>query len=214
MMGFVYKDFFLLRRQISYIAILFLLYTVLSAAGVFGSYILPAIVVIMGMVFPMSSFSYDEQARWDKFAAATPVGRKGVVAGRYLFALLLILISSAIVAALQLLLSLSGLVEQPISELLLPVLACAVAALLMDAIFLPLLFRFGAEKARILGMILFVVIFAGCAGAGFLAGGAQQSPSLSVHALLLAIAVAAAAAVAALWTSYYLSQRIYAKKEL
>ena len=214
MMGFVYKDFFLLRRQISYIAILFLLYTVLSAAGVFGSYILPAIVVIMGMVFPMSSFSYDEQARWDKFAAATPVGRKGVVAGRYLFALLLILISSAIVAALQLLLSLSGLVEQPISELLLPVLACAVVALLMDAIFLPLLFRFGAEKARILGMILFVVIFAGCAGAGFLAGGAQQSPSLSVHALLLAIAVAAAAATAACWTSYCLSQRIYAKKEL
>ncbi len=214
MMGFVYKDFFLLRRQISYIAILFLLYTVLSAAGVFGSYILPAIVVIMGMVFPMSSFSYDEQARWDKFAAATPVGRKGVVAGRYLFALLLILISSAIVAALQLLLSLSGLVEQPISELLLPVLACAVVALLMDAIFLPLLFRFGAEKARILGMILFVVIFAGCAGAGFLAGGAQQSPSLSVHALLLAIAVAAAAATAAFWTSYCLSQRIYAKKEL
>lgn len=214
MMGFVYKDFFLLRRQISYLAILFLLYTVLSAAGVFGSYILPAIVVIMGMVFPMSSFSYDEQARWDKFAAATPVGRKGVVAGRYLFALLLILISSAIVAALQLLLSLSGLVEQPISELLLPVLACAVAALLMDAIFLPLLFRFGAEKARILGMILFVVIFAGCAGAGFLAGGAQQSPSLSVQALLLAIAVAAAAAVAALWVSYCFSQRIYAKKEL
>ena len=208
MMGFVYKDFFLLRRQISYLAILFLLYTVLSAAGVFGSYILPAIVVIMGMVFPMSSFSYDEQARWDKFAAATPVGRKGVVAGRYLFALLLILISSAIVAALQLLLSLSGLVEQPISELLLPVLACAVVALLMDAIFLPLLFRFGAEKARILGMILFVVIFAGCAGAGFLAGGAQQSPSLSVHAL------AAAAATAAFWTSYCLSQRIYAKKEL
>ena len=38
MMGFVYKDFFLLRRQISYLAILFLLYTVLSAAGVFGSY--------------------------------------------------------------------------------------------------------------------------------------------------------------------------------
>ena len=114
----------------------------------------------------------------------------------------------------QVLLSLSGLVEQPISELLLPVLACAVVALLMDAIFLPLLFRFGAEKARILGMILFVVIFAGCAGAGFLAGGAQQSPSLSVHALLLAIAVAAAAATAAFWTSYCLSQRIYAKKEL
>ena len=41
-------------------------------------------VALIGLFLPMSSIGYDDQARWEKFAVATPAGRRGVVAGKYL----------------------------------------------------------------------------------------------------------------------------------
>ena len=81
MIGFLYKDLLLMRRQISYIATLILLYTALCAAGVMPASILSGVVVIMGLIFPMNAFSMDDQAHWDKFAAVVPDGLRRAVAG-------------------------------------------------------------------------------------------------------------------------------------
>ena len=101
MIGFVYKDFLILRRQILYYLFFFGLYAVLAAIGAFPAMILSVMLTMTGMMLPMSSFSYDDLARWDRYAAATPAGRQGVVAGKYLFALGCILGSAAVVVLLQ-----------------------------------------------------------------------------------------------------------------
>lgn len=218
MTGFLYKDLLLMRRQITYIVTLILIYTALSAVGVMPASILGGVVVIMGIVFPMNAFSGDDQAHWDKFAAAVPEGRRKAVAGRYLFVLLLILGTSVLVTALLLLLRVTGLLEEPLAELLLPVPACAAIALIMDGVLLPVVYKFGMEKYRILSIIIFLVIFFGCMGLGKLASLGSGSGLLSlpdnidalVFPLLLILAVAA---VVIFVVSYRISLGIYRRKE-
>lgn len=218
MTGFLYKDLLLMRRQITYIVTLILIYTALSAVGVMPASILGGVVVIMGIVFPMNAFSGDDQAHWDKFAAAVPEGRRRAVAGRYLFVLLLILGTSALVAALLLLLRLTGLLEESLAELLLPVPACAAAVLILDGVLLPLIYKFGMEKSRILSVIMFLVVFFGCMGIGALAGRGSGSGPLglpdNIDALVIPLLlILAAAAVVIFVVSYRISLGIYCRKE-
>lgn len=213
MMGFVYKDFCLMRKQLLYMAFLMILYTVLTGIGAFAPSILSAIVIVFGLIYPMNAFAYDEQARWDKFAVSTPAGRRGVVAGRYLFSLLLMVISAAATAVLLGAISLLPATDEPLFELLFPVLACTAIALVMDAVILPILFKFGPEKARILSIIVFAIIFFGCMGLGALASKGRLV-AISDQAFTLAVAPLAVAAVILYLLSYRLSLRIYAKKEL
>ena len=95
-----------MRKQLSYYLIFVVLYAGLTVAGVFTPFILPGIVVLVGMMLPMSSVGYDDQARWDKYAAATPAGRAGMVAARYLSALIVLVAGSALILVLMLVLGL------------------------------------------------------------------------------------------------------------
>ena len=74
-----------------------------------------------------------------------------------------------LIVLLLVVLALAGGLEEPLSELLLSALACAGIALIMNAVALPLLLKFGAEKARMVSMALFLLVFAGFALLGLAA---------------------------------------------
>ncbi|SBV92159.1 conserved membrane hypothetical protein [uncultured Eubacteriales bacterium] len=214
MMGFVYKDFLVLRRQILLYLLFVGVYAALVISGVFGPYILPALLVVIGLMLPMSSMSYDDLARWDKYAAATPFGRQGIVAGKYLFALLCILGSAVLVLILMLALSLTGLMEASAAETCLTVLGCIGSALTLDAILLPLLFKFGTEKSRVILMILFAAVFGGSAVVGSLTEKFSPLPAPPSWLLASLPVTLALIAVGGFVVSYFVSQAIFAKKEL
>ena len=175
MRGLICKDFFVMKKQLGYYLAFFVVYGVLAVTGVFPASILSALVAVIAMMVPMSSIAYDDQAHWGRYAAATPAGRSGVVAAKYLFTLL---------------------------------------AMVMDAILLPLLFRFGAEKSRTISMIFFIVIFGGCMLLGKLAqqqGGLPRPPAWLANALPALLAILA---VGTFVLSYWIAQGIYEKKEL
>ena len=76
MMGLVYKDIMVQGRTLRYYLIFMLVYVVLVFAGVFDTFILGTFAVVMAMLLPMSSMAYDDQVKWDAYAAAAPGGRK------------------------------------------------------------------------------------------------------------------------------------------
>jgi hypothetical protein len=97
------------------------------------------------LMLPISSFSYDELARWDKYAAALPVSRRGVVGSKYLLALILGCIAELLIVATALVLAL--LKNAAPGEVLLTGLACVGVGLLMNSILLPsCCFNSGAGK--------------------------------------------------------------------
>lgn len=214
MFGFVCKDFFVGRKNILYYFGFLVIYGVLSAMGVFPYSVLAGLVALVGLMLPMSSFAYDDQARWEKFAAATPAGRRGVVQGKYLFALLCTAGASVLVAAILTAMSVLGTVEAEVWwEPLAVVGACACVTLLLDSIFLPFLLKFGSEKARMLSMLVFAVVFGSMALLAFLVEHGFHFPTLPPAAVTLAPILLVAAVIAALGVSYGISQRVYRKKE-
>ena len=216
MMGLVYKDFLVMRKQIGYYLIFVVLYGGLIVAGVFTPYILPGIVVLVGMMLPMSCVSFDDLAHWDKYAASTPAGRTGVVAGRYLSAFLVLAAGSVIVLAVMVILGMAGLIEPSPVESVSAVLACLCVALIFDAVILPVLVKFGAEKSRMISIIIFVVVFGGAMLAAQLTKSTAPGEGFLPPAWLLGAlpVVLGLVAVGGFVISYFISLGIFGKKEL
>ena len=169
MTGLIYKDFLALKGHLTTYLVFFLVYGGLCLSGVFTASVLCGMVVLMSLITPMTTVTSDDVSRWNRFAIATPACRRGVVTGKYLFTLLVTLASTVFVSLLLVVLALAGGLEEPLSELLLSALACAGIALIMNAVALPLLLKFGAEKARMVSMALFLLVFAGFALLGLAA---------------------------------------------
>ena len=96
MTGLMIKDALVMRKTLRLYALFLLFYSGLAVLGVFPMSMALAMVEVIVMVLPISSFSYDEAAKWDRYAAVLPVGRTAVVKARYLFLLLVLLAAAAI----------------------------------------------------------------------------------------------------------------------
>lgn len=213
MRGLIYKDLAVLKKQMSTLLMFLVVYGGFCVAGVFDFSILGALVAVFGLTVPMSSVAMDDSAHWDRYAVATPAGRRGVVAGKYLFTLLVIGVSTLAAALGMAALSLAGLTEEGVADLMTIAVSCGVTVVLLDAILLPFLLKYGAEKARLISMITFVVIFGGAIllGGGLSSGAPLPTvPEWVLTALPVLLVILAAGGYG---VSYAVAQRIYARKE-
>ena len=213
MTGLLYKDFLALKGHLSTYVVFFVIYGGLCIAGVFSPSVLAGMVVLISIITPMTTVTSDDISRWNRFAIATPACRRGVVAGKYLFTLLMVLLSTAVVSLLMAALSPTGRLDAPLGEVLLAVLACGGIALLMNAVVLPLLLKFGAEKARMVSMALFLAVFGGFALVGLAAGNGFTLPAPPAWLMAALPGLLAILAVGGFVLSYCIAQAIYAKKE-
>lgn len=146
MRGLIWKDFLVLRKTLR-LYVLFLL-------GIFDLTFVTTFCVVILMILPISAFSYDEFARWDRYAHTLPLSPRQIVGGRYLFVLLLLLVVAAIGAVSAVLLSFTG--SADLWESLSAQLASLGVALFIVDVMLPLNYRLGPERAR---PFLFAVTF-------------------------------------------------------
>lgn len=208
MKGLLIKDFLLLRAYGRSLLLLLLLF--LSIGVTSGTGMIVGIVMIESIMLAVSTFSYDDMAKWNTYMLSMPVSRKTAVREKYVLALLLGLMG--IVLSL-----LTGLLAGAIrggvdwKELGWAVAACLMIACLYLSVMLPLTFRYGAEKMRILLLAVFFVLFF------ILFGGYTlliKSAPGALASLVRLWSVFPVLIVAALAVSYVISQRIFAKKEI
>ena len=214
MTGLLYKDFLALKGHLSTYVVFFVIYGGLCAAGVFSPSVLGGMVVLISVITPMTTVTSDDISRWNRFAVATPACRRGVVAGKYLFTLLMVLLSAVLVAVLLVVLALAGgLGDGSLAEYLLATLACGGIALLLNGVTLPLLLKFGAEKARMVSMALFLVVFGGTALAGLAVDSGFAFPAPPAWVVAALPGLLAILSVGGFVLSYFIAQAVYAKKE-
>ncbi|WP_294515780.1 ABC-2 transporter permease [uncultured Intestinimonas sp.] len=211
MTGLVKKDLYLsLSMFKSYVAVA-AVFAALTAFGIYDISFFVTYVSIMCIMIPVNLFAYDEQARWDKYAAALPSGRAGVVKARYLLTILVCAGSLVFSLLLQLIVALvSGAQGQARVDLLLSGLLPAAYGCFMNAILLPLLFRFGSQKAR-----LYLILVLGV-GVGVIFGGLTglKEMGLSLSALRFPLFVLPVVGLLALIPSYLFSKRIFFHRDL
>lgn len=218
MTGLILKDLLILRKTLRSYLFMLIVYVGIAFTGVWSADIVGVLLVVMVVMLPMNVFAYDKQAKWDTYGLALPVGRTKTIAARYLCVLLLCLLSVGLTAILGVMLYAAGRVEEPVEFLV----SCSVMGLmsvLVNAIMLPFLYKFGPERARMMFYgVLGLFVLAG-ALLLFPLGGLEWLKSLEIaeptfaQAVLVPVA-AALAGLALLAVSFLLSRHFYGSKDV
>lgn len=211
MRGLLYKDLCLVKSLARSYLFMILILGGMSAMGLYeNSSFLYILVSITSIMLPMNTFAYDEQAKWDRYVGSTPAGRRRAVGSKYLFTLVILVPLALLCLAVQLVPPLRGGYAPNWPEILISVVTPMTLALLLNAILLPLLFRFGTQKARIFSLIAIALGTGLAVGLGTIldSGDLSQVSAALAQGLFFLFSVAAAV------LSYVLSLGIYRRKEL
>lgn len=204
MIGLMKKDLFLIKNNKNVIIIAFMMVIIFGVLCKMDiSFLLP----FMLLTTYMSTFSYDEFNNFNSFVCTLPNGRESVVKSKYLLTIILTFIISVIGFIVTLFVSNSN-IEEIVSTLT----GTVFALILVISFLYPIMFKFGAEKGRI---VLLVAFF----GIGSILTILMRNISLNdsssfiyfldTYGLILIIVIS----VISLTVSYFISKRIYLNKE-
>ncbi len=201
MKGLLLKDLINLKSTLRlFLAFLAVFVVLILSTGDLGGYSLS--IVVLSAMLPFTTVALDERAKWDRTALTAPIRRSTLVASKYILGLLLLLI--ALCAGLGLGLLGGETLDVLFSQLFL----LGISGVLILSIMLPLMFRFGAEKGRIVLMLVMAAVFA--------ASFALSTPDIAFpgrEELMDYALILFASAIAVLVLSAMLSISIYHKKE-
>lgn len=207
MKGLLLKDFYTAIKYCRIFILIILGYLIFSCF-VSESALFMVYPMIFAGIIPTTLFSYDEREKWNITCETLPCTRAQYVSGKFLMGLcfeIVALILSAIAQAVKM--SLSGTFNIPEYFSLLGIMLGF--GIIVPAVILPLLFRFGAEKGRI---AYFIVISLLCVGTTALMGSDIIKPDMTSSLLIAPIICATAVMLFAL--SWCLSVLLYNKREL
>ena len=156
-------------------------------------------------ILPVTLISYDERFHWPAYAGTLPIRRRDEVREKYLLSLLLIAVMGIIMTVLQAIAVLRN--GSELAEgFVMMVVGMFAFSLLGPCVLLPLVYRFGSEKARVNFYILIILV---AVLAATFSGMATEVhfPFTTAYLILLA------AVVACMPLSYVISCRAYEKRE-
>ena len=208
MIGFLKKELAMIKSNFAMLGIITIIYIILGFYDEMDvSFILPFICVMI----MISSFSYDDNSKWDAYLITLPEGRKNSVKAKYLFTIILIFISSFL--ALILTFGFTYLKQENLEVLknLATIFGSIFGTLFFLSIMYPLIYKMGIEKARV---VIFFLVF------GFIALGSillktldlsfLDNVSLKTNYLIIGLIIFI---IIMTFLSYLISLKIYSKKE-
>ena len=154
-------------------------------------------------MIPYSAMAYDQQSRWNTFARMLPYREKDIVLSRYVLGWLCTAVGGAAVLVFQNVLSLFS---PRFGCSPWTVLAASCVGLLLLDINVPLMLRYGTEKARWVSKL---VIILACASTGALGALVNDAKTAAAAVLSLALPGLLALTVIATAVSILLSLKFY-----
>jgi len=204
MVGLIIKDFLTLRKQLNLLLVLIVLYGAFSFQAGSGAF-LSGMVVMLGIFLNFTSFAYDDQAKFNVYAATLPLSEKEIVGSKYVVGLIMLVISTLLSVGLNVLVAS---IEKSVHQTFFEMYILVGGALLFLAALLPVLYKFGVERSRI---ILFMLVLVPAGATAVLSYFNVQIPDLnSIVVWLNGLPIIGIAAYAG---SYFLSCYIYKHKE-
>lgn len=216
MTGLIWKDLLVLRKTIRTYVLFLAFYALLAVFDIFPLSTVTAVTELIIMMLPLSAFSFDDLAKWDRYAAALPLGRRTTVGARYCFALLMAAAATLFCLLLSVLLSIvQG--RDSLMENLFSVAFCLGYGLLIADILLPLCYKLGVERARpYMYAVIFVpvLLFFGAYQLGLISAETFAAlETLPETALLAGAGLTALLPLLGMGISYGISCRILEGKE-
>jgi ABC-2 type transport system permease protein len=203
MKGLILKDLYVISKQMGYILVMVVLFTILLGYS-FGAF-----AVILCAMLPITTIGFDERAKWDKYAATMPYSRTDIVLSKYLFGLGCMLFAVVIV--------LIGNLGNAIftdtaftAESIIYLVSIFCIALVFLSVNRPFMFKWGVEKGRMIFIIGIAVFAAVIAATSVMENSANSIETFLNDYFYLFIL----GAIAILGASIPLSISFYKKREL
>ena len=154
MKGIILKDFLFIKSNLKsffIFGVIFVFFSIFNQDLISICYFFPFFAILLCV----STFNYDEFNQWDFYLASLPLSRKQVVLSKYLFAVLILLITIFISC---LFLFVYSLIIQSfeIESFLFLLFATIRSVLLTISLLYPMIYKFGSEKGR---LFLFATLF-------------------------------------------------------
>ena len=190
----------------------YLLYFVgLAAVGVMlgGGTICSYMAVMIGCMTGVSFFSYESWYHWDSYCAVMPLSNRQIVVSRYISLLIVTgcgVLWGIVIGVLALA---AGKMDLAWTQWLLSMVQTVLAALLYMEIEIPVMYRFGVERGRIVNILLFIILFAGISALAEI----NEMPAAVTSVVQLVFGVVWVVILLCFPVSIAVSMRIRARKE-
>lgn len=199
-------------KSMLFILVIFAI-VLIPTSGVEG-YIFVCAILCSMMI--MTTFSFDDTSKWTRYAMITPISKKDLITGKFIVLAIFCAIGSLFGMVFG---AIGGVFLKKVSfdlveigELLFLTLAAWVISLILGSISIPLVFKFGAEKGRVLLLVSFLIPVAICFGIY------QLLVILGVEMTnqLISVLLCCSPIVAFIWcyAMYQISYQIFANQEL
>ena len=198
MKGLLYKDAVTLMKQLKLFLLMILIFAVIPG------YNLITFALVYCAMLPFSAMAYDERSKWNRLAAMLPYSDVQLVLCKYILGWLCVLGAMLIAAVAQSAAILIRGAQAELTAMLLTLVVSASASLILLALSLPFLYRFGVERGR---MTFIVAIVLGVVGVTLFTNAAAFD--LSEGAASMLTFIMPALAVAANAVSVPASTRLY-----
>ncbi|ADK16567.1 MULTISPECIES: ABC-2 transporter permease [Clostridium] len=155
MNGLILKDLYNLKRSGKSLLIGIMVFSLVYFLQDINMEVWDVWIIFIGSIFVVNIMSYDNIAKWDKYALTMPVTRKDVVLSKYLVSIIVIFMGVVLATALSF--------TQGISKHNLDVIeiftvngAAMAGGFLFVSLMLPAIYKFGVEKSRMLILLVFL----------------------------------------------------------
>lgn len=157
MKGLIIKDFLNIYKSSKIVGVVIVFYAIMAFTMENPSSFLSLFILLLALYF-LSTFSFDELAKWDTYALTMPLSRDNIVQAKYL-AMILFSISGFVISSI-LLIVLNFITKQNnIFDGIKYNALCIGGVIIFYAILIPFIVKFGAVKARIYLVIMYMVLF-------------------------------------------------------
>lgn len=212
MLGLLRKDFFNLSSQLKiylFIPLTAIAFCIWQHSFSFTQTMLSILIIFV----PLSAFAYDEMSDFNTYALTLPVTKHQIVLSKYVLSAILTVVVIVLAVLIGFIITITpiDLKVQDWKEYFAIIFIMAIMMNFINCILMPLMFRFGTEKARIILMILFFGV--GAIGYFLSSQGWIDVSYLNELDISLFCVVAAVIAIVAEAVSMMISNRILDQKE-
>ena len=163
--GLIVKEFQTIK---SYKSTILFMIVIFIACSFLNNNLINFLPIFMPLCFGMigiSSFSYDNLAKTDKYILTFPVNKKDIVKARYIYILLVTLLGTLLGFVFTLIaegIKTSNFFDKEFLSNILAIIIGNLSAIMFLQVFqIPIMYKFGAEKGGIIQMIMIVVLMIG-----------------------------------------------------
>ena len=215
MKGLLIKDILNLRNYMKQLILVFVFFI---AYGIFlknGTFVGTMITLMLSMQV-ITTMSYDEYAKWDKYALTMNINRKDIIISKYIFFTISIIIGIVVGITTSIAINQIAKLDTGMNEIIVTSIVVPCVFAILFSIIIPVVFKTGVEKGRIVMMlILFIpaILVGAIVKISEKANITMPSPSNLEILMKFGVLGLVLLTILAVFISYKVSLSIYNKKE-